>query len=110
MPSEDAFENRIGFLFDNAKRNAYLKDTLNIKPTVLKTGTTIVGVVFKDGVVLGCDTRATSGTVVADKNTVKIEPLAENIACAGAGTSADCSHVRSFMAIFAFCSINKISQ
>ncbi|KAK6291033.1 hypothetical protein J4Q44_G00385660 [Coregonus suidteri] len=38
----------------------------------MKTGTTIAGVVCKDGVVLGADTRATSGEVVADKMCAKI--------------------------------------
>jgi len=36
-------------------------------------------VVFKDGVVLGADTRATGGDIVADKNCMKIHPLAPNM-------------------------------
>ena len=36
-------------------------------PKEKKTGTTIAGVVFKDGVVLGADTRATEGETVCDK-------------------------------------------
>jgi 20S proteasome subunit beta 2 len=58
-------------------------------PKAMKTGTTIAGVVFKDGVVLGADTRATNGPIVADKNCVKIHYIAPNIYCCGAGTSAD---------------------
>lgn len=58
-------------------------------PSAMKTGTTIAGVVFKDGVVLGADTRATGGTEVADKNCEKIHYLAPNIYCCGAGTAAD---------------------
>ncbi len=54
-----------------------------------KTGTTIAGIVFKDGVVLGADTRATAGSIVADKNCEKIHYIARNIYCCGAGTSAD---------------------
>merc|ERR1711966_355610 len=45
--------------------------------------------VYKDGVVLGADTRATGGTEVADKNCEKIHYLAPNIYCCGAGTAAD---------------------
>jgi 20S proteasome alpha/beta subunit len=41
-------------------------------PRAKKTGTTIVGVVFDGGVVLGADTRATEGDTVADKNCEKI--------------------------------------
>ncbi|CAM9171661.1 unnamed protein product [Ectocarpus fasciculatus] len=55
----------------------------------MKTGTTIAGVIFEGGVVLGADTRATGGKTVCDRNCDKIHILASNIACCGAGTSAD---------------------
>ena len=58
-------------------------------PKTLKTGTTIVGVVYADGVLLGADTRATEGTIVADKRCKKIHYMAPNIMCCGAGTAAD---------------------
>jgi 20S proteasome subunit beta 2 len=58
-------------------------------PGFTKTGTTIVGALYSSGVVLGADTRATSGPIVADKNCAKIHYLAENIYCCGAGTAAD---------------------
>lgn len=58
-------------------------------PKALKTGTTIAGIIFKDGVVLGADTRATEDTIVADKNCEKIHYIADNIYCCGAGTAAD---------------------
>ncbi|MBN3305262.1 PSB7 protein, partial [Amia calva] len=45
--------------------------------------------IFKDGVVLGADTRATSSEVVADKNCSKIHYITPNIYCCGAGTAAD---------------------
>lgn len=50
-----------------------------IAPKATKTGTTIVGVIFKDGVVLGADTRATEDTTVADKNCEKIHYLNKNM-------------------------------
>ncbi|XP_014678650.1 PREDICTED: proteasome subunit beta type-7-like, partial [Priapulus caudatus] len=58
-------------------------------PTAYKTGTTIAGIIFKDGVILGADTRATEDTIVADKNCAKIHYIAPNIYCCGAGTAAD---------------------
>ncbi|KAI9346949.1 nucleophile aminohydrolase [Obelidium mucronatum] len=58
-------------------------------PKATKTGTTIVGCLYKDGLVLGADTRATSGPIVADKNCEKIHYLAPNMYCCGAGTAAD---------------------
>ncbi|KAJ2780996.1 proteasome core particle subunit beta 2 [Coemansia javaensis] len=78
-----------GFKFDNVKRNQLLGDKGYKLPTATKTGTTIVGLIFKDGVVLGADTRATAGTIVADKNCEKIHYLAPNMYCCGAGTAAD---------------------
>ncbi|XP_062385727.1 proteasome 20S subunit beta 13a [Sardina pilchardus] len=82
-----------GFNFENSTRNARLESLLGemkVKaPRPLKTGTTIAGVVCKDGVVLGADTRATSSEVVADKMCAKIHYIAPNIYCCGAGTAAD---------------------
>jgi hypothetical protein len=45
-------------------------------PKATSTGTTIVGCLFKDGIVLGADTRATAGPIVADKNCEKVRQLA----------------------------------
>jgi 20S proteasome subunit beta 2 len=80
-------------------------------PKATSTGTTIVGCLFKDGIVLGADTRATEGPIVADKNcekvldpllisvyvfvfksffiSTKIHYITESIRCCGAGTAAD---------------------
>ena len=78
-----------GFRFDNARRNNAIKHLPLSVPRARKTGTTIVGVVYKGGVVLGADTRATEGETVCDKNCEKIHYIAQNIWCCGAGTSAD---------------------
>ncbi|ELK07184.1 Proteasome subunit beta type-7 [Pteropus alecto] len=82
-----------GFSFDNCRRNAVLEADFAKKgyklPAARKTGTTIAGVVYKDGIVLGADTRATEGMVVADKNCSKIHFISPNIYCCGAGTAAD---------------------
>ncbi|KAL2919992.1 proteasome core particle subunit beta 2 [Polyrhizophydium stewartii] len=78
-----------GFSFDNVARNAMLAARGAKPPKATSTGTTIVGVIFKDGVVLGADTRATAGPIVADKNCEKIHYLAPNMYCCGAGTAAD---------------------
>ncbi|XP_057761444.1 proteasome subunit beta type-7-B [Arachis stenosperma] len=78
-----------GFSFDLCRRNDMLQKK-GLKPqSFLKTGTTIVGLIFQDGVILGADTRATEGPIVADKNCEKIHYMAPNIYCCGAGTAAD---------------------
>eukprot|EP00796_Vickermania_ingenoplastis_P005395 gene5395-3884_t len=78
-----------GFSFENVQRNLNLAKEGLAPPRTLKTGTTIVGVVYRDGVVLGADTRATEGNIVADKRCRKIHYMAPNIMCCGAGTAAD---------------------
>merc|ERR1712205_72690 len=67
-------------------------------PGFMKTGTTIVGLVYKDGVVLGADTRATGGSIICDKNCEKIHYIAPNIYCCGAGTAADTEAVTGMIA------------
>ncbi|KAJ1945193.1 Proteasome subunit beta type-7, partial [Linderina macrospora] len=58
-----SMENTAGFKFDNVRRNQLLGDKGYKVPTATKTGTTIVGLIFRDGVVLGADTRATAGPI-----------------------------------------------
>merc|ERR1719182_1068162 len=74
-------------------RNGVLERTGMSMPKAVKTGTTICGIIYKDGVVLGADTRATEGPIVADKNCEKIHYIAPNIYCCGAGTAADTENV-----------------
>jgi len=84
--------NNGGFSFDNFHRNQMIANQLGgagALPKAWKTGTTIVGIAYKDGVVLGADTRATGGSEVVDKNCEKIHYIAPNIWCCGAGTAAD---------------------
>ncbi|XP_047249501.1 proteasome subunit beta type-7-A isoform X2 [Capsicum annuum] len=78
-----------GFSFDLCRRNEMLVSKGLRSPPFLKTGTTIVGLIFQDGVILGADTQATEGPIVADKNCEKIHYMAPNIYCCGAGTAAD---------------------
>ncbi|XP_023565183.1 proteasome subunit beta type-10 isoform X2 [Octodon degus] len=80
-----------GFCFENCQRNASLERAfpgLRV-PRAHKTGTTIAGLVFRDGVILGADTRATDAMVVVDKNCEKIHYIAPKIYCCGAGVAAD---------------------
>ena len=55
-----------GFNFENCKRNAFLAQKGYAPPKVTKTGTTICAVIFKDGVILGADTRLTVQTLISN--------------------------------------------
>ncbi|TKS84726.1 Proteasome subunit beta type-7 [Collichthys lucidus] len=91
-----------GFCFENSRRNAVLESGLSKlgynAPKARKTGTTIAGIVYKDGVILGADTRATDDMVVADKNCMKIHYIAPKIYCCGAGVAADAEITTQIMA------------
>ena len=55
----------------------------------LKTGTTTVGLVCKDGLVLAADKRATAGYFVAAKKVEKVLKITDDIAVTIAGTVSD---------------------
>jgi proteasome beta subunit len=62
------------------QQNQLIQDT--------KTGTTTIGIIFKDGVVLAADQRAVMGHI-ADKDVRKVYKLTENVAVTIAGTVGD---------------------
>ncbi|XP_048850015.1 proteasome subunit beta type-10 [Brienomyrus brachyistius] len=99
---EPCLSQSCGFSFENARRNAVLEGNLSelgySAPKARKTGTTIAGMMYKDGVILGADTRATDDMVVADKNCMKIHYIAPNIYCCGAGVAADAEITTQMMA------------
>jgi len=53
--------------------------------TGILKGTTTLGVVCRDGVILGTDTRATMGTYVASKHAKKVYQITDNLAMTIAG-------------------------
>jgi len=55
----------------------------------LKTGTTTVGIVCKDGIVLAADKRATAGNMIVDKRAEKVHILTEDMAATIAGNVSD---------------------
>ncbi|MBR9700630.1 proteasome subunit beta [Candidatus Woesearchaeota archaeon] len=57
--------------------------------TKLKTGTTTVGLVCKDCIVLAADKRATAGSMIVQKDTKKVMPVTEHIAVTWAGSVSD---------------------
>ncbi|KAL3819593.1 hypothetical protein ACJIZ3_005498 [Penstemon smallii] len=70
-----------GFSFDLRKRNDMLASKGLKPPSLLKTGTTVVGLIFQDGVILGADGEGPN--IVADKKCEKIHYMAPNIYCCG---------------------------
>ncbi|XP_018026882.1 proteasome subunit beta type-6 [Hyalella azteca] len=53
------------------------------------TGTTIIAVEFDGGVVVGADTRTSSGTYVSNRATDKLTKVTDSIYCCRSGSAAD---------------------
>lgn len=62
---------------------------MEAKENILKTGTTTVGILCKEGIVLAADRRATMGNYIADKKAQKIHQITDKIALTIAGTVSD---------------------
>ncbi len=46
-----------------------------LKNSIMKTGTTILGIVCKDGIVMAADRQVTAGNIVMGKNERKVFPV-----------------------------------
>lgn len=55
----------------------------------VKKGTTTVGIVCKEGIVLGADRRVTAGTLIAHKKIKKVVPVSDHMAMTTAGLVSD---------------------
>lgn len=60
-----------------------------ISKSILKSNTSLVGIVCKDGVILGADRRSTAGTIVMNKDSQKIHKINEYLAASYTGGVAD---------------------
>jgi proteasome beta subunit len=60
-----------------------------LKNSILKSGTTIIGIVCKDGVVMASDRQSTAGTIVMNKNSEKTKKIGDNFLYSGTGMVSD---------------------
>jgi len=65
------------------------KSEENYKSEILKTGTTTVGMICKDAIILGTDKRASMGYFVASKTSEKLYKIQEHLWLTTAGGVAD---------------------
>ena len=70
-------------------------------PPAPHTGTTIVAVEYEGGVVLGADSRVSTGTYVSNRASDKITPLSESIYLLRSGSAADTQAVSDYVRYFA---------
>jgi proteasome beta subunit len=64
-------------------------DTIN----QLKTGTTTIGIIYKDGVIIGTESQATAGTFVASRTAQKLFKINKFAAATISGGVADCQYL-----------------
>lgn len=62
---------------------------MSLKPGEVNLGTSIMAVKYANGVVLGADTRTSTGVYIANRASDKITPLSKNIYCCRSGSAAD---------------------
>jgi proteasome beta subunit len=83
------------------------------KPEIKKTGTTTVGLVCKDGVILAAEKKSTMGYLIANKESDKILPVEDHVAMTIAGASGDAQtlvrYMRAELKLFAMQNHRKIS-
>ncbi len=64
-----------------------------LKNSMLKTGTTILGIVCKDGVVMASDRQSSAGTIVMNKKSQKSVKINDYLIVSGTGLVADIKRV-----------------
>lgn len=74
----------------NNFQNIYNDDSTHAVPKGMNLGTSIMAVQFADGVILGADSRTTSGAYIGNRVTDKLTPLYDPfIYCCRSGSAAD---------------------
>eukprot|EP00775_Hariotina_reticulata_P008716 gene8716-8897_t len=76
-------------MIDHSAAESYMQD--------ISLGTSIIAVAFKGGVVLGADSRTSSGSYVANRVQDKITPLADRVYLCRSGSASDTQAIASYV-------------
>ncbi|MFA5019642.1 MAG: proteasome subunit beta [Candidatus Pacearchaeota archaeon] len=79
----------LAYIFNYIDSKRALKMDNEIKDSMLKTGTSIVGIVCSDGVVLAADRQVSAGNIVVSKTFDKIIPINDRLLAAITGGVSD---------------------
>ncbi|KAM9917703.1 hypothetical protein OXX59_009160, partial [Metschnikowia pulcherrima] len=69
--------------------NGITVDINHLKKGEVSLGTSIMAVKFADGVILGADSRTTTGTYIANRVSDKLTQIHDTIYCCRSGSAAD---------------------
>lgn len=64
-------------------------DMNHLKSGEVNLGTSIMAITYKDGVILGADSRTTTGAYIANRVTDKLTQVHDTIWCCRSGSAAD---------------------
>ncbi|KAK7476094.1 hypothetical protein BaRGS_00032648 [Batillaria attramentaria] len=73
----------------NMFADEHLAAASGLRPNEVTTGTTIMAVEFDGGVVIGADSRTTTGAYIANRVTDKLTKVTDLIYCCRSGSAAD---------------------
>jgi 20S proteasome subunit beta 1 len=79
-------------------KEKYSEEEKWTRNTGASMGTTIIAVAFKDGVILGADSRTSMGTYISNRVSRKITRLAEGIYVCRSGSAADTQAIADIVA------------
>ncbi|RLN86311.1 hypothetical protein BBJ28_00010348 [Nothophytophthora sp. Chile5] len=71
-----------------------------LKRGEIDAGTSIIAVKFKGGVVLGADSRTSTGTYIANRVSDKLTPLHDRVFCCRSGSAADTQALSDYVRYF----------
>lgn len=69
-----------------------------LKKSILKTGTTVLGIVCNDGIVMAADRQVTAGNIVMNKNTQKVVKVNDYLVVSWTGGAADAQRLGKLVA------------
>jgi proteasome beta subunit len=69
-----------------------------LKNSILKTGTTVLGIVCKDGIVMAADRQVTAGTIVLQKDAPKVVQINDYLVVSWTGGAADAQRLGKLIA------------
>ncbi|VVC32648.1 Proteasome, subunit alpha/beta,Peptidase T1A, proteasome beta-subunit,Proteasome B-type [Cinara cedri] len=72
----------------------------DLKKDEVSTGTTIIAASYDGGVVIGADSRTTTGAYIANRVTDKLTKVCDNIYCCRSGSAADTQAITDIVAYY----------
>jgi len=73
---------------------------LDLKEDEVSTGTTIIAATYDGGVIIGADSRTTTGAYIANRVTDKLTKVCDNIYCCRSGSAADTQAITDIVAYY----------